>query len=555
MVNILRGYRPYLFLTLLCVLLYLPGISKIPVIDGDEAVFIQSTKQMMESHQYLFPQYQEDVISYNPMGANYIQSFFVKVFYSDIGNAPAWLYRLPSFLGGWLGVMLTFVFGKYLFDKRAAFLASSLLASSLLLVVQAHMAGAESLNMAASVAVLGAMGISYIKTRYKDELNNFLCNSWVLSLIFWASVAASFVLKGPAIFIMVALAYVCISFNDGKWKWVLELKPWYGLILFFALVSPWIFAVAEQYGVGYFAKYWSEVVYPLLTGEGYNKSAPFGYYVLFISLFYWPSSLFLWPGLVGAKREIERPSFRFCVAWLIPYIIVLEMIPYKDSVFVLPLFPAMSYVVAGTVLRAWQHTEVLFMHWAAKIWFVVWSIIGFVIAGLMIYLPVRIGSGFNFWSIFAAIGACLGVIVTMQERKRLLYYRAIMASVIGACIIFLVTFQLALPNIKYIWLSKSIKEALVAQNYNGEVFAVGYDEPSLFVYHGTKSEVGTPHEAVDYLEEHPDNLVIVNASKDTVFRKMATKEGIKVKKIGRVEGFNFKEGRNIIIGLYKLEGR
>ena len=52
----------------------------------------------------------------------------------------------------------------------------------------------------------------------------------------------------------------------------------------------------------------------------------------------------------------------------------------------------MSYVVAGTVLRAWQHTEVLFMHWAAKIWFVVWAIIGFVIAGLMIYLPVVITS-------------------------------------------------------------------------------------------------------------------------------------------------------------------
>ena len=50
--DILSGVRPFWVLSILCALLYLPGISSLPPIDRDEARFMQSTKQMIESGDY-----------------------------------------------------------------------------------------------------------------------------------------------------------------------------------------------------------------------------------------------------------------------------------------------------------------------------------------------------------------------------------------------------------------------------------------------------------------------------------------------------------------------
>jgi hypothetical protein len=42
----------YLLLTILCALLYLPGITKLPMIDRDSSHFAQATKQMLQTRDY-----------------------------------------------------------------------------------------------------------------------------------------------------------------------------------------------------------------------------------------------------------------------------------------------------------------------------------------------------------------------------------------------------------------------------------------------------------------------------------------------------------------------
>jgi len=49
----LQGARPYALLPLLCLLLYLPGIARIPPLDRDEARFAQATRQMLETGDFL----------------------------------------------------------------------------------------------------------------------------------------------------------------------------------------------------------------------------------------------------------------------------------------------------------------------------------------------------------------------------------------------------------------------------------------------------------------------------------------------------------------------
>ncbi|HSV29216.1 MAG TPA: glycosyl transferase, partial [Candidatus Omnitrophota bacterium] len=64
-----QGIRPYLALSLLCLILYLPGLAAIPPLDRDEARFAQATRQMVESGDYVRIQFQDEMRAKKPAGA------------------------------------------------------------------------------------------------------------------------------------------------------------------------------------------------------------------------------------------------------------------------------------------------------------------------------------------------------------------------------------------------------------------------------------------------------------------------------------------------------
>ncbi len=51
--------HPRIVLSILCLLLYLPGLGTLPPLDRDESRFTQSTKQMIETGDFVQPRLQE----------------------------------------------------------------------------------------------------------------------------------------------------------------------------------------------------------------------------------------------------------------------------------------------------------------------------------------------------------------------------------------------------------------------------------------------------------------------------------------------------------------
>src|SRR5258706_14817248 len=110
----LLGVRPYALLAGLCLLLYLPGISAIPVLDRDEARFAQATRQMLDTGDFVRIRFQESARNNKPAGIYWLQSAAVSVFSTPDATA-IWPYRVPSLLGGIAAVLLTFACGAGLF--------------------------------------------------------------------------------------------------------------------------------------------------------------------------------------------------------------------------------------------------------------------------------------------------------------------------------------------------------------------------------------------------------------------------------------------------------
>src|SRR5436309_11348449 len=109
----LTGFRPYLLLAGFCLLLYAPGIAATPPLDRDEARFAQATRQMLETGDFLRIRFQDEARNRKPAGIYWLQAASVALF-SHPESRAIWPYRLPSFLGATLAVLLTFGFGARL---------------------------------------------------------------------------------------------------------------------------------------------------------------------------------------------------------------------------------------------------------------------------------------------------------------------------------------------------------------------------------------------------------------------------------------------------------
>src|SRR5215212_235493 len=143
--------RAAVVLIIISLLAFLPGFFRIPPIDRDEARFAQATKQMIESGDYVDIRYQDEVRYKKPVGIYWLQAGVVKAA-EAVGVPQARteisLYRVPSLLGAIGAVLLTYWAALAFVTRRMAYLAGLMMATSILLTVEARLAKTDAMLLA-----------------------------------------------------------------------------------------------------------------------------------------------------------------------------------------------------------------------------------------------------------------------------------------------------------------------------------------------------------------------------------------------------------------------
>ena len=170
-------------LLILSLLAFLPGLFQVPPVDRDEARFAQATKQMVETGDYVDIRFQDEVRYKKPVGIYWLQAAAVKAGSAlGIAEAPTRiaLYRLPSLLGALTSVLLTYWTALAFVNRRAALLAAMMMATSILLGVEARLAKTDAVLLASVLAAMGSMARIYLS----DRGGNPSEKSWTLPGIF-----------------------------------------------------------------------------------------------------------------------------------------------------------------------------------------------------------------------------------------------------------------------------------------------------------------------------------------------------------------------------------
>jgi 4-amino-4-deoxy-L-arabinose transferase-like glycosyltransferase len=542
--QVVQGWRPYGLLMLLCLGLYLPGLASLPVTDRDEARFAQATRQMLETRDFIAIRFQDEARNKKPAGIYWLQAASVALL-STADSTAIWPYRLPSLLGATAASLATFGMGAALVGRKAAFLGAALLAASLGVVIEAHLAKTDAALLACVTMAQLALGRIYLAARESRVVD------WRFALLFWVALAVGILIKGPIVPLVAALTAGALSIADRDYRWLASLRPLRGAILTAAIVLPWVIAISSATGGAFLSDSLGQDFFGKLIGAQESHGAPPLYYLLLLTITFWPGSLFLGPAITWCWQQRHAVAARFLIAWALPFWIVMELVPTKLPNYLLPAYPALALAIGGALIAAGDGKQ-LSWRWPDRIVTMLWAATTLGLAAALLIAPMTYGRGLIGAGVVAAMiallfGARLVIAIWRGSAPELGIHATILALlVLSLCFTFVV------PRFDRLWLSRDAAR-LVAEYgppKDVAVVATGYAEPSLVFMLGTNTLFAAADRAAEQLTTARGALALVEGHEDAAFRAGLAARGWAPREIGKVSGFDYSNGRAMVLTLY-----
>ena len=534
-----KKYFPYLILTFLSVVLFIPGLNKIPTIDRDEAHFAQASRQMVENDEYFQIRFQEVTRYQKPPGINWLQAGFVHLL-SSPESGQIWPYRIPSALGAWLSVLLTYFFASQFILRKTALLGAGFLACALLLMIESHMAVIDTSLLSSVVLMQGALWVVYAGYKKGIKVNS----AW--AVLFWLAMAYGFVLKGVTPLVGgLTLATLCIV--ERNIRLLKRVHVVWGLLLFLTLSLLWLFQVNAAENSNYLLQMFKKDLLPKLQGGHESHGQPPLFHLAILPLTLWPASLFLWQGLVFSYRRKSDGSVGFLLAWIIPTWIFFELMPTKLPQYVLPTFPAIALLMASAVIGCTQYE--LKRGRVLKTLQILWGVLTLGLALSFTVISYLILKKVTF--IAALISISIGLLGLLCTGFSVLgdYKKAIVSMFVMVLIGYPLVFFKFLPSLAPIWSTDLVKNAPVntLENTKNPLIAVGYHEPSLVMAFGTNNVKYMGLEGAVALTSWDKNYIILIDGES--FKSLPKSFNHKI--LWQEDAFNYSKGRWLKLYLLK----
>jgi 4-amino-4-deoxy-L-arabinose transferase-like glycosyltransferase/membrane-associated phospholipid phosphatase len=454
-------------LTALTALLDLHRLKATPLIDRDEPRFVQCAYEMLTSGDFIVPRFngayrfEKPPLAYWAMGAA-----------SALGGLSASTARLPSVVWAAVAVLLTYGIGRRLWDRTTAFVGAFILLSSLQLTVVARAATADALLLALLT------GAFYAAVRLRGDGRPIV---WAPTLA--ACLGLSNLAKGPVglgLFAVAAGAFLFVSRIRRVGRpvhWLL------GIAVFLAVSLPWPILVQAKTDGAFLRQILSGHLLAHAAGAKDSHGALFLIYLPMLLVFFAPWSMFL-PRAV-ARRWQERhadPASLFLLSWLLPGFLYFCLIGTKLPHYLLPLYPAMSLLVARRLVEDVRTGKRATAFPAGRM--EVWGV-GLLTAAMAVGLMLfAVAKGFPAEVLIYAASLSAFLLGAAWWTTRLLIRRRLVAGLAAAAaatylsVQFLV--QFLLPKAVDQNLSDRAAPALKSAREQGySLAAFGYEEPSL----------------------------------------------------------------------------
>ncbi|MGN6094931.1 MAG: ArnT family glycosyltransferase [Bosea sp. (in: a-proteobacteria)] len=539
--------RACAFLLLLSLAAFLPGFSTLQPIDRDEPRFAQASKQMLETGDFIDIRFQDEARHKKPVGIYWLQASAVKAG-AALGVPEArtqiWLYRIPSLIGATATVLLTYWALLAFLSPPLALLGGALMATAVLLGVEARIAKTDAVLAACAVASMGALARTWLDwTRSLAFVPSR--RNW---LVFWVATAIGLLIKGPIVPMVWGLAILVLSASQRSFRWLRPLRFGPGLLLCLIVVLPWFVAIMIKTGGSFFAE---SVGQDMLgkVAEGQEKHwGPPGLYLIFFFATYWPAAAFAAMAVPFAWVRRKEPQILFLIAWILPSWIVFEAVPTKLPHYVLPLYPAITALLLLAVVNAGidRHRRGA-VATATLVVTVPLALMVVVLFGNWTLDHAVPWLALPFFALVLAVG--VGIVSAFRRQE---FEGALWRCALAGLLLTLAMYPFAIESLRSLKLSPRLAAAARAAGCaDPAVITLGYREPSLVFLTGTDLAMAADGaQAANFLAQPGCRVAFVESRFAGAFTTALATLPQKPRLLTTIDGFNLNGGHRLSIAVY-----
>jgi 4-amino-4-deoxy-L-arabinose transferase-like glycosyltransferase len=262
-----------------------------------------------------------------------------------------------------------------------------------------------------------------------------------------------------------------------------------------------------------------------------------------MALTIWPCSLLAVPAIYGAWQERKRSAFStFSFFWIMPFLVVLELVPTKLPHYVLSLYPA---VVLLTVRLAWNDAGFepgpRIFRWLHRFYRLLWKL--FLPITATIVLLTALINRHPAVSVLTAVVTVLGSIAVFRLQRR-----SPLGALMGGAIVMLVgssvLFGGIAPRLDALWISRDVAAKVTDIRKTDpelRLYSVDYKEPSLVFMTGTDTCLC---KLEDIEAEYNIHMAVLLSDSD------AETLSVPLVRVSSVNGINYSKGQFVNQGLY-----
>ena len=538
-----------LLLALLTLAMVLPGLASLPVIDRDEARFAQASVQMAETNDLLNIRFQDEARNKKPAAAYWAQTAMIKMFNPD-GEPRIWVQRLPSVLAALISILALYWGGLRMVGRNASLIAAALLATSLGFVFEGHIAKTDALLCASTTVMLACLG------RLRHSAGRI--EVWG----FWIALGSSIMIKGPIGPVLAISTLLSLYIWKRDLSWARPLLNLSAILIFILIWLPWGIAMYIVTEGAFYAESLGKDFGGKITSGQESHGQPPGLHSLVIWVMFWPASLFLLPGFAYAIRALRSGndnqiinSMRLILCWVIPFWILIELMPTKLPHYGLPVFPALCLLMGTAILAMKEMAGFGRTRFLSGLIFLLSTAL---ILGALLYVQSQHGEidkAFGTYVICGVAGAiaCISGFTLWGNKIRLSFGTAILAALICSA----GAYSYILPNLTEFRTSEHVLAELkrFAPEIDSQlIHSPHFTEPSLVYHLGTDINVKGGD-----IDLSGGKLVVLNAEQENAaahsiaLSKAAKSRGMCLKNSNLIKGFNYSKGQQLSLVILREE--
>jgi hypothetical protein len=329
-----QGALHVAFLIALCAVLYFPYLGSIPFFDKGEPREALAVQDIIQRGEWLVPLKRATDIPSKPPLFHWSAALVTKL----TGSLNETTVRFPSALYATLGVLLVYWLGRKIYDAKTALLGAAILATMMVYQDQALSARVDM-----TLCFFVTLSLVLFYALYHGHLMNSL---WFY--LFFAMVGIGTLAKGPLGLLLPALVAGSFALLQQRWDRIRQFAFHPGVILALALATGWYIVAVTRGGEGFFDRQiLQENLSRFVGGSGHTH--PFYYYVPYLFSQALPWGMFLplafWDLFKTGIRSVDDRLF--LKLWFLVMFSFFSIAAGKRAVYLLPLYPALSLLLAG----------------------------------------------------------------------------------------------------------------------------------------------------------------------------------------------------------------